>query len=197
MTEEINNAGKMLVIGGKSGIGKSIRERFNADSASRTNGFDINQNIIAVLDDYLNMYDTIVLSAYGDFGSQIKALFQLCNAFPKNKLIIVIGSMGAYNYQAKDLKRWSYMVEKKAISEAAVGLVKMGHSVSCIQPDVVDTEYNKHKKVPKLTTSNITDIVDFIIDNFNMGILIENINIQTFQAPSMEREFGLVGAPDA
>ena len=176
-------AGKMLVIGGKDGIGKSIRDKYSADSASRSNGFDINNNIISVLADYLNMYDIIVLSAYGEFGSQLKALFQLCDTFPKNKLIIVIGSMGAYNYQAKDLKRWSYMVEKKAISEAAIGLVKMGHSVSCIQPDVVDTQYNKHKKVPKLKVSDITDAVDFVINRFNKGILIENINMQTIKDP--------------
>jgi hypothetical protein len=102
---------KYMVTGGNRGLGEALCARFNGDSYSRTDGYDITKDREKLVESSLN-YDVFVNNAFdgpfqeswADFG-QVKLLFDVATAWKNaNKVgyIINIGSSGSESIVAPD-----------------------------------------------------------------------------------------------
>jgi len=164
---------KTLLIGYKSGIGASIYNNIpNIKGESLSTGFDINKQIIY---DY-SEFDTIIINAYSDFGSQLRLLYDIIETINKKTLVIVIASISAYRTNQKDISKSKYTNEKAAIIHAGRDLNELGYNVSIISPGITDTRWNKNKDCMKLKTDDISKIIMSAIDNYyNFNILTEHL----------------------
>jgi len=168
---------KMLVTGGNRGLGQHLVGVFDADSASRANGFDINHNTqeIATLsleyDVFVNnAFDGPPQESWADFG-QAQLYFAVYDAWKtagKSGWIFNIGSSGEKHIVAPDPRFETYRVAKAALSHASKqgtqafkqNLVKF--RTTLITPDRLDTELSRSR--PTWTGNGIalTDISNFI-----------------------------------
>ena len=168
---------KMLVTGGNRGLGKHLVDAFGATSASRTNGFDINQNTQEIATLSLE-YDVFVNNAFdgppqelwADFG-QAQLYFAVYDAWRtagKTGWIFNIGSTGEKHIVAPEPRFETYRVAKAALAHAS----KQGtqafkqnlvvFKTTLITPDRLDTELSRSR--PTWTGNGIalTDISNFI-----------------------------------
>lgn len=115
---------KYMVTGGNRGLGEALCARFNGDSYSRTDGYDITKDRKKLVESSLN-YDVFVNNAFdgpfqeswADFG-QVKLLFDVATAWKNaNKVgyIINIGSSGSESIVAPDPAWETYRVSKAAL----------------------------------------------------------------------------------
>jgi NAD(P)-dependent dehydrogenase (short-subunit alcohol dehydrogenase family) len=115
---------KYMVTGGNRGLGEALCARFNGDSYSRTDGYDITKDREKLVESSLN-YDVFVNNAFdgpfqapwADFG-QVKLLFDVATAWKNaNKVgyIINIGSSGSESIVAPDPAWETYRVSKAAL----------------------------------------------------------------------------------
>ena len=102
---------KLLVIGGSSGLGLAIAERYQADQLSRSNGYSVPERIQDIIDQSFN-YDVIV-NCLPD-SNQNKLLFPMFDAHDERSLatyFITIGSMSCrfnpIGHSKRDLFDWS------------------------------------------------------------------------------------------
>ena len=168
---------KMLVTGGNRGLGKHLVDVFGADSASRTNGFDINHNTheLAVLsleyDVFVNnAFDGPPQELWANFGqSQLYfAVYDTWRTAGKTGWIFNIGSTGEKHLVAPEPRFETYRVAKAALSHASrqgtqafkQNLVQF--RTTLITPDRLDTELSRSR--PTWTGNGIalTDISNFI-----------------------------------
>ena len=168
---------KMLVTGGSRGLGQHLADVFGADSASRTNGFDINHNTQEIATLSLQ-YDVFVNNAFdgppqedwANFG-QAQLYFAVYDAWRtagKTGWIFNIGSTGEKHMVAPEPRFETYRVSKAALSHASQqgtqafkqNLVKF--RTTLITPDRLDTELSRSR--PTWTGNGIalTDISNFI-----------------------------------
>ena len=168
---------KMLVTGGNRGLGKHLVDVFGADSASRTNGFDINHNTHEIATLSLE-YDVFVNNAFdgppqelwADFG-QAQVYFAVYDAWKKaNKTgwIFNIGSVGEKHVVAPEPRFETYRVAKAALSHASrQGTQAFKHNqvsfrTTLITPDRLDTELSRSRATWTGNGINLTDISNFI-----------------------------------
>jgi NAD(P)-dependent dehydrogenase (short-subunit alcohol dehydrogenase family) len=168
---------KMLVTGGNQGLGKHLVDVFGADSASRTNGFDINHNTqeIATLsleyDVFVNnAFDGPPQESWANFGqSQLYfAVYDAWKTAGKTGWIFNIGSVGEQHTIAPEPRFETYRVAKAALSHASKqgtqafkqNLVKF--RTTLITPDRLDTELSRSRPTWTGNGVSLTDISNFI-----------------------------------
>jgi hypothetical protein len=167
----------MLVTGGNRGLGQHLVDMFSADSVSRVNGFDINDNtheIAALSLEYdvfvNNAFDGPPQESWADFG-QAQIYFAVYDAWKtagKSGWIINIGSSGEKHVVAPEPRFETYRVSKAALSHAS----KQGTQAfkqnlvpfrtTLITLDRLDTELSRSR--PNWTGNgiNLEDISNFI-----------------------------------
>lgn len=102
---------KILVIGGSTGLGKAVVEKYNADQVSRSNGYSIPEKIQEVLDLSVN-YDVIV-NCLPDSNQNLilEKLFQLHHDQGLKTYFLTVGSMShrfnSPGHSKKDLYDWN------------------------------------------------------------------------------------------
>ena len=168
---------RMLVTGGNRGLGQHLVDMFSADSVSRVNGFDINDNtheIAALSLEYdvfvNNAFDGPPQESWADFG-QAQIYFAVYDAWKtagKSGWIINIGSSGEKHVVAPEPRFETYRVSKAALSHAS----KQGTQAfkqnlvpfrtTLITLDRLDTELSRSR--PNWTGNgiNLEDISNFI-----------------------------------
>jgi NAD(P)-dependent dehydrogenase (short-subunit alcohol dehydrogenase family) len=168
---------KMLVTGGNRGLGKHLVDAFGASSASRSNGFDINDNTHEIASLSLE-YDAFVNNAFdgppqeswADFG-QAQLYFAVYDAWKtagKSGWIINIGSSGEKHVVAPEPRFETYRVSKAALSHAS----KQGtqafkqnlvpFKTTLITLDRLDTELSRGRPTWTGNGINLSDVSDFI-----------------------------------
>jgi len=168
---------KMLVTGGNRGLGEHLVGVFGADSASRTNGFDINLNTheLAVLsleyDVFVNnAFDGPPQELWADFG-QAQLYFAVYDAWKtagKSGHIFNIGSVGEQHVVAPEPRFETYRVAKAALSHASrqgtqafkQNLVKF--RTTLITPDRLDTALSRSRPTWTGNGIDLTDVSNFI-----------------------------------
>lgn len=174
---------KMLVTGGNRGLGQHLVDVFGADSASRTNGFDINHNTEEIAKLSLE-YDVFVNNAFdgppqeswADFGqAQIYfAVYDAWRSAGKTGWIFNIGSTGQKHVIAPEPRFETYRVAKAALSHASKqgtqafkqNLVRF--RTTLITPDRLDTELSRSRPTWTGNGISLTDVSDFI--NYSMTL---------------------------
>lgn len=108
---------KYAITGTSQGLGKHLAERYNAQTFSRSNGYDIGteagrKKIVKDAN-----FDVFINSARNGFA-QTELLYDLYKEFKDtDKLIISIGSFGKEYYLQE--KPYKYGIEKLALNEAS------------------------------------------------------------------------------
>jgi NAD(P)-dependent dehydrogenase (short-subunit alcohol dehydrogenase family) len=168
---------KMLVTGGNRGLGKHLVDVFGAHSASRANGFDINQNTheLAMLsleyDMFVNnAFDGPPQELWADFGqAQVYfAVYDAWKAARKTGHIFNIGSTGAKSIVAPEPRFETYRVSKAALEHAsrqgtqAFKQNLVPFKTTLITLDRLDTELSRGRPTWTGNGINLTDISNFI-----------------------------------
>lgn len=119
---------KTLITGGNKGLGLYLTERFNADSISRANGFDITKDEHRIAEKSLD-YDVFINNAFdgpphetwANFGQTnvYHAVFEAWRAANKSGYIFNIGSVGSKTIVAIDPSFETYRVSKAALERAS------------------------------------------------------------------------------
>ena len=115
---------KYMITGGNRGLGEALCARYNGDSYSRNNGYDITKDRKKLVEASLQ-YDVFVNNAFdgpfqeswADFA-QVKLLFDVATAWKnanKSGYIINIGSSGGESIVAPDPAWETYRVSKAAL----------------------------------------------------------------------------------
>lgn len=168
---------KTLVTGGNRGLGLTLVQRFNADSISRANGFDITKHAKEIAQKSLE-YDIFVNNAFdgppqeewANFG-QVQVLLEVYKTWKeadKTGYIFNIGSVGAEHIVAPDPSFETYRVAKSALAHASRqctiafknDLVKF--KTTLIIPDRLDTELSRSRATWTGNGVDCGDIADFI-----------------------------------
>jgi NAD(P)-dependent dehydrogenase (short-subunit alcohol dehydrogenase family) len=115
---------KFMVTGGNRGLGLELAQKFQGDSYSRSNGYDITKDVEKLAEISLD-YDVFINNAFdGPFQeswanfAQVNMLYAVANYWQKyNKTghIINIGSIGSESIVAPDPLFETYRVSKAAL----------------------------------------------------------------------------------
>jgi NAD(P)-dependent dehydrogenase (short-subunit alcohol dehydrogenase family) len=115
---------KYMITGGNRGLGQALCDRYNGDSYSRANEFDITKDRAKLVElslDYdvfiNNAFDGPFQEAWADFG-QVKLLFDVATAWKnanKSGHIINIGSSGSESIVSPTPAWETYRVSKAAL----------------------------------------------------------------------------------
>ena len=168
---------KMLITGGERGLGLHLKQEFNADSISRTCGFDITVNVQDIANQSLqydvfvnNAFDGPPQEAWANFGqAQVYfAVYDAWKAANKSGWIINIGSSGEKHIVAPEPRFETYRVSKAALSHAS----KQGtqafkqnlvpFKTTLITLDRLDTELSRSRSNWTGNGINLKDISNFI-----------------------------------
>ena len=119
---------KMLVTGGNRGLGQFLSTAFDADSVSRSTGFDITKHAAQIAERSLN-YDVFVNNAFdgppqeswANFGQVhvLEAVYDAWKQADKSGYIFNIGSTGEKNIVAREPSFETYRVAKAALAHAS------------------------------------------------------------------------------
>jgi NAD(P)-dependent dehydrogenase (short-subunit alcohol dehydrogenase family) len=168
---------KMLITGGNRGLGKYLTDRFNAHSISRSNGFDITKDHVAIAEMSLqydvfvnNAFDGPPQEAWANFG-QINVLEAVYDAWSKNNkigYIFNIGSIGEKQVVAREPGFETYRVAKAALSHASRQCTasfkanKVQFKTTLITLDRLDTELSRSRPNWTGNALNLSDIGSFL-----------------------------------
>jgi hypothetical protein len=168
---------KYIITGGNRGLGQHLVEKFQGDSYSRSNGFDITQHTAQIAQDSLN-YDVFVNNAFdgppqenwANFAqAQIyMAVYDAWKNAGKTGHIFNIGSTGAKNVVAPEPRFETYRISKAALEHASrQGTQAFKQNITpfkttLITIDRLDTPLSRSR--PTWTGNGIvlSDISDFI-----------------------------------
>jgi NAD(P)-dependent dehydrogenase (short-subunit alcohol dehydrogenase family) len=149
---------KLLVVGGTSGLGLAISERFGGVAVSTRTGHGIPENIDRVIEISLE-YD-VVINCLPD-SNQNKLLFPMYEAHDKKKLstyFITVGSMS-----------WRFHTEehsKRALFDWAETLIlkdtKLKHTL--VNPAYLWNSKNQGDMTP-ISSKEMLDTIDFLLQN--------------------------------
>jgi NAD(P)-dependent dehydrogenase (short-subunit alcohol dehydrogenase family) len=168
---------KMLLTGGNRGLGKHLVERFDAASASRSNGFDITKNYqdIAMMSlDYdvfvNNAFDGPPQESWADFGqTQVyMSVYDAWKAAEKSGWIFNIGSVGEQSIVAPDPRWETYRISKAALSHAsrqgtqAFKQDQVQFRTTLLTLDRLDTELSRSRPTWTGNGQSLEDISNFI-----------------------------------
>jgi NADP-dependent 3-hydroxy acid dehydrogenase YdfG len=168
---------KYIITGGNRGLGQHLVEKFQGDSYSRSNGFDITQHTDQIAQESLN-YDVFVNNAFdgppqenwANFAqAQIyMAVYDAWKNAGKTGHIFNIGSTGAKNVVAPEPRFETYRISKAALEHASrQGTQAFKQNIipfktTLITIDRLDTPLSRSR--PTWTGNGIvlSDISDFI-----------------------------------
>jgi len=183
---------KFMITGGNRGLGKTLVEKFNGDSYSRNNGYDITKDVDCMANASLE-YDVFINNAFdgppqedwANFG-QAQVYFAVYDAWKsagKTGHIFNIGSTGSKNIVAPEPRFETYRVSKAALEHASrqgtqafkQNLVRF--KTTLITLDRLDTELSRSR--PNWTGNGVslTDVSDFInyCRSLNTNTVIEEV----------------------
>jgi hypothetical protein len=126
---------KFFITGTRRGLGKALQDKYG------------NCNSLENCDIFINCKH--------DKFTQVELLYE---AAKLNKKIINIGSH-ASDYTFK----YRYAIEKNALREANHHLFTEGVDTTCVNFGFIDTESQKDKAVPKMSTDYCLEIIDWIL----------------------------------
>jgi len=171
---------KYLITGGNRGLGLELCQRFNAESISRHNGYDITSNISQIAKHSLE-YDVFINNAFdgppqeswANFG-QVNVLLEVYNAWKdanKSGWIINIGSVGSKNIVAPEPSFETYRTAKAALefaSKQCTAAFKnnlVPFKTTLITLDRIDTPLSRSRESwtgNGLSCSDIGEYINFI-----------------------------------
>lgn len=169
---------KFLITGGNRGLGKELKEYFEADSLSRSeNNIDITKDLDVIVEKS-KQYDVFINNAfdgppqetwanYAQTNLLIK-IFQAWKEDNKRGFIFNIGSIGSDSVVSPDPSWETYRVSKKSLEAASLQCSKafreniVKFKTTLIKPDRLDTELSRSR--PTWTGNGIDcrDIAKFI-----------------------------------
>lgn len=169
---------KYMITGGNRGLGLSLCQRFNGESYSRENGFDIIKNRLELVEKSLE-YDVFVNNAFdgpfqehwADFG-QVKLLYHVATTWKthgKKGHIINIGSVGSEDIVAPEPAWETYRVSKCALKHHSqqwtrafkANLVQF--RTSLITVDRLDTPLSRSRPTWTGNGHALSDVADMIL----------------------------------
>lgn len=152
---------KMLVTGGNRGLGKHLVDTFDANSISRSCGFDITCDMAKIAEHSLN-YDVFVNNAFdgppqeswANFGQiqVLEAVYDLWSKHNKSGYIFNIGSVGEKHIVAREPSFETYRVAKAALAHASRQCTasfkanKTPFKTTLITLDRLDTELSRSRE---------------------------------------------------
>lgn len=168
---------KVLITGGNRGLGLHLTNAFNADSISRTNGWDITKDVDKIAEKSLE-YDVFINNAFDGPPQEPWANFAQINIYlavyqrwkDNNKLgfIFNVGSIGNKNIVAPEPSFETYRISKSALEHASkqgTQAFKHGHvkfKTTLINFDRLDTELSRNRPTWTGNGVNLVDIENFI-----------------------------------
>jgi hypothetical protein len=168
---------KFMITGGNRGLGKTLVEKFNGDSYSRNNGYDITKDVDCMANASLE-YDVFINNAFdgppqedwANFGqAQVYfAVYDAWKAAGKTGHIFNIGSTGSKNIIAPEPRFETYRVSKAALEHASrqgtqafkQNLVRF--KTTLITLDRLATELSRSRPTWTGNGIDLTDISNFI-----------------------------------
>ncbi len=179
---------KIFIVGNPEyGLAKSLARKFQAQFASRANGFDLcKRGLQEKCADISLEFDVFInCSSLYDFNQikLLKIVYEKWKTHNHKGHIICIGSTADAFVKSTS---WIYPIEKKALraycknlsvaSLGGPGNTPSGIRVTYISPGCIDTphENEKYPKVKKLDPDYISDIIAWIINQ------PESVNISEF-----------------
>jgi hypothetical protein len=147
---------KILVIGGTSGLGLAITEKYNADQVSRSTGYTIPDKINEVVE--LSLGYDIIINCLPD-SNQNSVLHSTVTAHASNNLntyFITIGStswrINDIGHSKRDLFEWNqkFFFEKTSVRHTMLNPAYLWHN----------TENGIFEPIPK---DDILNVIDFLI----------------------------------
>ena len=169
---------RYLVTGGNRGLGKSIKEYFNADSVSRSeNNIDITKDVDVIVQNSLE-YDVFINNAFdgppqetwANFAQTtlLMKMFEAWKNADKRGFIFNIGSIGSDSVVSPVPSWETYRVSKKALESASLQCSKafrdniVKFKTVLIKPDRLDTELSRSRANWTGNGINCDDICKFI-----------------------------------
>jgi MoaA/NifB/PqqE/SkfB family radical SAM enzyme len=169
----------MLVTGGNRGLGLELVKAFNAESISRSNGYDItNQDDLQAIAELSLKYDIFVNNAFDGPPQEEWAnfaqtnlymlVYDLWKEYDKTGLIINIGSVGEKHIVSPEPRFETYRVSKSALAHAS----KQGtqafknHVVpfktTLLTPDRLDTDLSRSRESWTGNGVSLTDLINSV-----------------------------------
>lgn len=182
---------KTMLIGAPISFGENIVNRFNADTFSRRNGYNINseESRISIADKSLE-YDTIILHTYTRQNGQFLTLQKVVDAWVENKKtgnIIVTGSIVSYFINhSKNNHSWEYLAYKTALDAYCKNISKrcvlgdFPFKLTILKPGMMDTENSRKKPhfVKGLDGEIFCDLIQFILQ-LPKDVIIPEIPVES------------------
>lgn len=163
---------KIAVTGHTSGIGAALFETYELRpnievyGFSRSNGFDINDPAIReTIVNQVGDFDVFINCAYCDGQTQLMHDIVDDWIFDDGKHYIHIGSANSIRRDADTAPRISYATDKLAQRtslEYYQDIEDRMLKISCLEPGMVNTPYNKEKTDLKLPILEVEDMVEFV-----------------------------------
>ena len=148
---------KILVIGGSSGLGKAVVEKYNAEQVSRSNGYPIPEKISEVLELSLNF--DVIINCIPD-SNQNKLLMPMYNLHHDQGLktyFITVGSMSWRFNQSGHSKRDLFDWNEKILIRPTT-----------LKHTLLNPAYLWNSKdegpVEKISEQEILETIDFLIN---------------------------------
>jgi NAD(P)-dependent dehydrogenase (short-subunit alcohol dehydrogenase family) len=168
---------KIMVTGGNRGLGLALCERFDADSYSRSNGFDITQNAQDLAQRSL-AYDVFVNNAFdgpfqetwADFA-QTKLLWHVADLWRQNQkdgIIINIGSVGTETVTAPNPGFETYRVAKAALKSHSLQWTRafkddqVRFRTTLLTLDRLDTELSRSRPTWTGNGVSLDEVGDYV-----------------------------------
>lgn len=166
---------KIAITGHTKGIGKALYDGFCSQGHevlgfSRTTGYTVStdEGIKQIVEASVDC-DILIINAYAYSErdtlagfSQITLLYEMFNRWVGlNKTIVIVGSMAAYETDSS-----LYTLHKTALELAAHRLRQINYfnpRLITLNPSVVDTYVLDDPKVPKMSPTDVFDILDMVL----------------------------------
>lgn len=161
---------KVLVIGGTSGLGKDIAERFHAHAIGRTSGHTLPESKQAVLD--MSLEFDVVINCLPDHNQNAVLIEQYDThvAMDKNTLFITLGNMGWRNFDdshhKRQLVKWNDQIAQNKTSVRHV-LFNLAYMYNSRNEGFVDP----------VSKEEFLETIDFLLKTKNYNSRIHLIEI--------------------
>ena len=182
---------KTMLIGAPISFGENIVKRFNADTFSKRNGYNINsdESRTSIAKQSLN-YDTVIVHTYTRQNGQIATLQKVVDAWIENNKkgnIIVTGSIVSYFINhSKNSHSWEYLAFKTALDAYCKNVSKrcvlgdFPFKLSILKPGMMDTENSRKKPhfVKGLDGEIFCNIIEMIV-NLPDDVIIPEVPVES------------------
>jgi len=155
---------KIAITGHTKGIGKALYDNLSqqheVEGYSRSNGFDISNNIDIIVR-ASKKSDVFINNAYDGFN-QVSLLYELINNGYESKIINISSNSSD---GIKD-QIHPYAISKYALDKASEQLFYRGHNVTNLRFGWVDTPRvsEKAKDKKKISTDYVVNIIEWVLN---------------------------------